>query len=166
MTWTAPRTWAAYEKLAASLLNTHIRDNLLALRTPAHGRGTRATGQSIPHLSSTALITYPTTAGSPGIAADGLFYVSASGLYLVTGSLITESAAFTSVTINFRNNAGVREGASDQTTITDRRRLAMAETIYLAADDWVGMTCTQINGSAAARNVDYARFAVTWIGGV
>ena len=32
MAWTAPRTWVAGEVLTAALLNTHLRDNLLALR--------------------------------------------------------------------------------------------------------------------------------------
>lgn len=30
-TWTAPRTWVAGETVTAALLNTHLRDNLLAL---------------------------------------------------------------------------------------------------------------------------------------
>ena len=31
MTWTAPRTWVAGEKPSAATMNTHIRDDLLAL---------------------------------------------------------------------------------------------------------------------------------------
>lgn len=31
MAWTAPRTWAAGEEVTASLLNTHVRDNLKAI---------------------------------------------------------------------------------------------------------------------------------------
>ncbi|GAA1790242.1 hypothetical protein GCM10009795_039930 [Nocardioides hankookensis] len=31
MAWTAPRTWVAGEIVSASMLNTHLRDNLLAL---------------------------------------------------------------------------------------------------------------------------------------
>lgn len=34
MAWTAPRTWVAGEVLTASLLNTHLRDNLLAISDP------------------------------------------------------------------------------------------------------------------------------------
>jgi len=30
MTWTAPRTWVASEIVTASVMNTHVRDNLLA----------------------------------------------------------------------------------------------------------------------------------------
>lgn len=31
MTWTSPRTWVAGETVTASILNTHVRDNLLDL---------------------------------------------------------------------------------------------------------------------------------------
>lgn len=32
--WTAPRTWVAGEVVTAALLNTHVRDNLLAIGDP------------------------------------------------------------------------------------------------------------------------------------
>jgi hypothetical protein len=34
--WTTPRTWVTDELVTASMLNTHIRDNLNALKTPPH----------------------------------------------------------------------------------------------------------------------------------
>lgn len=34
MAWTAPRTWVAGEVVTAGMLNTHVRDNLLALGDP------------------------------------------------------------------------------------------------------------------------------------
>lgn len=34
MAWTAPKTWAAGEALSVADFNTHIRDNLNALKTP------------------------------------------------------------------------------------------------------------------------------------
>lgn len=33
MAWTAPRTWTAGETVTASIMNTHIRDNQLAMST-------------------------------------------------------------------------------------------------------------------------------------
>lgn len=36
MAWTAPRTWVAGEMATAALLNTHLRDNLLALDQHTH----------------------------------------------------------------------------------------------------------------------------------
>lgn len=35
MAWTSPRTWVAGEVVTASLLNTHLRDNLLAIGSPS-----------------------------------------------------------------------------------------------------------------------------------
>lgn len=47
MAWTAPRTWIAGELVTASLLNTHLRDNLNALKAPpttqVAATGTRTT---------------------------------------------------------------------------------------------------------------------------
>lgn len=37
MAWTTPKTWVANEGLTAALFNTHIRDNLLALKSPPRG---------------------------------------------------------------------------------------------------------------------------------
>ena len=36
MAWTTPRTWVVSEVPTAALLNTHLRDNLLALDQHAH----------------------------------------------------------------------------------------------------------------------------------
>ena len=49
MAWTAPRTWVAAEKPPASTLNTHIRDNLIAL----NGYVLKTADESV--TSSTAL---------------------------------------------------------------------------------------------------------------
>jgi hypothetical protein len=45
--WTTPRTWVASEVVTASIMNTHIRDNELLLKTPYSDLG------RIPALSST-----------------------------------------------------------------------------------------------------------------
>ena len=34
MAWTTPRTWVAGELVTASIMNTHVRDNLTALLGP------------------------------------------------------------------------------------------------------------------------------------
>jgi len=34
MAWTSPRTWVAGELVTAALMNAHVRDNLLVLKTP------------------------------------------------------------------------------------------------------------------------------------
>lgn len=37
MAWTTPRTWSANELVTATIMNTHIRDNLNALKSPPSG---------------------------------------------------------------------------------------------------------------------------------
>jgi len=39
MAWTTPRTWSPGETVTASLMNTHIRDNLNVLKTPIDDNG-------------------------------------------------------------------------------------------------------------------------------
>lgn len=45
MAWTAPRTWTTAELVTASMLNTHVRDNLTSLYD-AHGAMAQSTGYS------------------------------------------------------------------------------------------------------------------------
>lgn len=42
MSWTTPRTWVAGENVTATIMNTHVRDNLIDLdsRVTALGAGT------------------------------------------------------------------------------------------------------------------------------
>lgn len=57
MSWTTPRTWVTAELVSASLLNTHLRDNLLALYSRT------VNFLVVPDISN---------AVSPGIAASGI----------------------------------------------------------------------------------------------
>lgn len=47
MAWTAPRTWTAGETVTATLLNTHLRDNLKALGDPWTSYTPTLTGMSL-----------------------------------------------------------------------------------------------------------------------
>lgn len=67
MAWTTPRTWVASELVTATLLNTHLRDNLNALKAlPAKGASKTADTWT---TSSTSFVSIPdaevevTTAG-------------------------------------------------------------------------------------------------------
>lgn len=51
--WTTPKTWAVDELVTASALNTHLRDNLNALKTPPSA-----------HYESDEASDYTTTAGT------------------------------------------------------------------------------------------------------
>jgi hypothetical protein len=44
MAWTTPRTWVASELVTATLLNTHLRDNLNALKSPPTDRAAELAG--------------------------------------------------------------------------------------------------------------------------
>lgn len=65
MAWTRPRTWAAGDVISASLLNPHLRDNLIAAHGTVHPavRVTRASNQAIPtgsyNTSTTAGVEIP-----------------------------------------------------------------------------------------------------------
>lgn len=67
MAWTTPRTWVASELVTATLLNTHLRDNLNALKSPPADRAADLAGTFI--TSSTSFVSVPnaeveiTTAG-------------------------------------------------------------------------------------------------------
>ncbi len=57
--WTAPRTWVAAAVLTASQLNTHLRDNLLLLKTIMDDAGDlEADGTSGPHSIGIGQINY------------------------------------------------------------------------------------------------------------
>jgi hypothetical protein len=76
MAWTSPRTWAVSEFVTAALMNTHVRDNLLFLKSnPEIGRATLATGVNTFNVETTAL-----TLSSLAIPADvGKVYVECWG---------------------------------------------------------------------------------------
>lgn len=117
MAWTRPKTWAAGDVITASLLNTHLRDNLIAAHGTAHPavRVTRASNQAIPtgsyNTSTTAGVevekwrptsidwstyVYDTASMWPGgeeivipSGADGVWEVGAQGQWESTNNLAT-----------------------------------------------------------------------------
>ena len=54
MAWTSPRTWVTNEIPTASIFNTHVRDNLNALRSASLGTSASATGTSTQYPAFTA----------------------------------------------------------------------------------------------------------------
>jgi len=71
MAWTTPRTWAA-EVLTSTLLNSHLRDNLNALKT----------AKKITTATKTTDTTFSTTNGT---VCSFSYTFSSSATYLVTG---------------------------------------------------------------------------------
>ncbi|HEX3050866.1 MAG TPA: hypothetical protein VHP83_09450 [Aggregatilineaceae bacterium] len=60
MTWTAPKTWAADELVTATDFNTHLRDNLLALKQPPSQQIVRLNAASYT-TTSTSFVTVDDT---------------------------------------------------------------------------------------------------------
>ena len=65
MAWTAPKTWVPGEMATAALLNTHVRDNLLALDQHTH---TGAAGNGDDVITGMDSITMDDQAGDPAVA--------------------------------------------------------------------------------------------------
>lgn len=91
MAWTTPRTWVAGETVTASVLNTHVRDNLTALRSSLSTVVYRATTQSIPDTTITAIDFDAETTDTPGwhstSSNTSRITPDVAGLYLVVGGL-------------------------------------------------------------------------------
>lgn len=81
-TWTAPRTWTAGELITASIMNTHVRDNLDWLKTPVAAIDTSSsvstTSASLTDVTGSS-ITFTTT----GLGGVDIYWV---GTYSVTSA--------------------------------------------------------------------------------
>ncbi len=91
MAWTSPRTWAAGETLTAALLNTHLRDNLNAIREReawfSAAAGNIATGTGTHRLNAFEARTINTCIAFVDTAPTGataIFDVNKSGTTLYT----------------------------------------------------------------------------------
>lgn len=86
MTWTTPRTWADEELVTANLMNTHIRDNLNALKSPPsdnyeanEASDYTTTSTSFVDLDATKFsLTITTTGGDVLVGFNGNFKCTAS----------------------------------------------------------------------------------------
>lgn len=77
--WTSPRTWVTGEVVTASVMNTHVRDNLAYLKdSPTFDgsiiiSGTAASSPNISNVSSDSIIkawAYVANSGTPSITDD------------------------------------------------------------------------------------------------
>lgn len=78
MTWTAPRTWVTDEIVTSSLLNTHVRDNLLSL---SHSYDYSVSDTDVANTAAeTSLWSKVITGGDMG--SNGMLKLSILGDYL------------------------------------------------------------------------------------
>lgn len=88
MAWTTPRTWQVDELVTATIMNTHIRDNLNALKVPAssqvirdNGARYQTTATSFTAIDSTNMIRTLNTAGGDILVWFwGTFVISATNV--------------------------------------------------------------------------------------
>jgi hypothetical protein len=69
MSFTTPRTWVTDEVVTSSLLNTHVRDNLLSLRHPYHTENTEI--EVISDATQVSLFTSAPTISGGDLGANG-----------------------------------------------------------------------------------------------
>jgi hypothetical protein len=90
MSWTTPRTWTADELVTATMMNTHIRDNLNALKSPPsdnyecdEASDYTTTSTSFVDVDGTNLeLTITTNGGAVLVHFHGMFYTNGARLWL------------------------------------------------------------------------------------
>ena len=97
MTWTTPRTWADGEVVTASLLNSQIRDELIAIGAHAHADipGATTLRPSVIDLAEQAGVISSDTPGRFQRVTGGLWYTRANGQNVFIGE---DAAAATPAT--------------------------------------------------------------------
>lgn len=93
MAWTAPRPWVAGELVTASLLNTHLQDNLLAidlllaLETGTFTDGGVLLGNGTGVIQAMAVLAKGSLIVGDGVTDPAPLVVGADGTYLVADSV-------------------------------------------------------------------------------
>lgn len=91
MAWTTPRTWVTSEVVSASLLNTHVRDNLNALYSPPYAHVYQTTATSLANAAWTTIGFDTETADSTNMhdtsTNNSRITIGTAGLYLVVGQV-------------------------------------------------------------------------------
>ena len=83
MVWTTPRTWVAAETVSASIMNTHVRDNLNLLKTSVNDDGT---------ISHETLDVSILSGGNTGTGEDIIATKTLTGGTLTTGNAVRARA--------------------------------------------------------------------------
>lgn len=85
MAWTTPKTWVAVTELGAGDLNTYVRDNLLALKTPPSNAvdtdvlASTTSTSFVDVNASTLALAITTAGGNIRVNFVGYGYMSAAG---------------------------------------------------------------------------------------
>jgi hypothetical protein len=71
MAWTTPRTWVASELVGATLMTTHVRDNLNALKDPPTFETAYTSGSTLILSSTASVLTALSTGLTGAITTNG-----------------------------------------------------------------------------------------------
>lgn len=89
--WTAPRTWVTSELVTSAIMNTHVRDNLLALRSHIGARAYHNANQSITSATLTVLALnserYDTDTIHDTATNNSRLTCKTAGVYAISGNV-------------------------------------------------------------------------------
>jgi len=143
MAWTTPRTWVSGELVSASIMNTHIRDNLNVIRANLADDSTTQVLKVLTQVSLSLANNATATIGNSS-DLDGFLFITAD-----------EDNA--SAVIEMRGNAGVTVEALDPSALFSITAATGSSTnIY-----WSGTQYTVENKRGATRT-----YRMTFIGSV
>lgn len=170
MEYTSPRTWVTGETVTASQLNTHLRDNMIALRAALTTRVYRSTALSTSTGTAVLVGMDAETTDSPGWHSTSSntdrITPNLSGLYLVMAG-----ASFAASATGYREVTLWRNGLSGQAIASIGRGIACTGSVSnnLAVSgvftangstDYFGLGVEQSSGGAL--NVNGGEF-LTWL---
>ena len=117
MAWTAPRTWVAEEVVTAALLNTHLRDNLLALSTHAHSGSAGDGSQTLGNLVKDTF----TDASAPSAPGSGLtmIYAVSSKMHQRAGVSGSDTAFVVASDLHAEDHASRHQPSGADTMAVD-----------------------------------------------
>ena len=166
----------ANEVVTASIMNTHVRDNLLALRESLTCRAYRSTVQSIPNNTNTLLQMNAETSDAPGWHSNSTntdrITPNVAGLYLIVGQVVfAANGNGVRQAVLYRNGTGGQYIASQGrgTTVSASEAVdVQVMGVYPAngTTDYFGIALYQNSGGALNTVADegFTWLSVTFLG--
>lgn len=165
MVWTAPRTWVNGEIETETIFNTHVRDNLLALR-PSAAIGVREAVQSIDTSSLTAIqmdreiyddgdyIDLVTSVYNITFQKTGIYSICAWVMFAANTTGVRELYSYVNDTENERNRIAAVAASPFESTTT----VFLNSITHKTAADYMEFRVAQTSGGAL--DVTYFKVAV------
>jgi hypothetical protein len=150
--WTTPRTWVAGELITAAMMNTHVRDNFVALDSPPAARVYHSSGQVITTSTETALNfdseRFDTDTIHDNATANTRLTCRTAGRYMITTSIGWDANA-TGIRYCLLRLNGTTYIARDVATLghaTVNTTHTLAAPYDLAVNDYVEVAVMQTSG--------------------